>query len=96
MAKVAVPIIKLRYDSADAYPNDVVAVFEDAGAWTPAEDYTFTGRVSIDADTPKERTAQRNAIAAKLCTIMPRAQAERLITLLDEHNWDVSFFVDCW
>lgn len=31
MAKVAVPVIRLRAHAADTYPNDIVDVFETAG-----------------------------------------------------------------
>lgn len=96
MAKVAVPIIKLRYNDADAYHKDIVGVFEDAGVWQQEEDYTFTGRVSISADTPDEEATQRTALVGKVREVLPPRQADRLIALLDEPGWNVSFFVDCW
>lgn len=95
MAKVAVPVIHLRYAPADAYPNDIVDVFETAGAWNPTEDFTFTGRVSLDPENP-DTPRRKAAIASDLRTLLPTPQADRLLALLDTHDWDVSFFVDYW
>lgn len=95
MANVAVPVIRLRYHAADAYPNDIVDVFEKAGVWSQHEDYTFTGRVSLDPEN-HETPQRKAAITAELRALMPTTEANRLLALLDAHSWDVSFFVDCW
>jgi len=96
MAHVAVPIIRLRYDAADAFPNDIVDVFQAEGAWNPTDEpITATGRVSLDPEDPA--TPQRQAaIAARLRALLEPDEAERLLALLDAHAWDVSFFVDAW
>lgn len=95
MAKVAVPIIKLHYPSDYAFPNEIHEVFEAEGVWNPAEDFTFTGRVSISPEDP-HANAKKLRVMEKLEEILEPGEAKRLFQLLDDHNWDVSFFVDCW
>lgn len=89
MAKVAVPVARLNYDSSDTFNSDIVETFEEIGIWNPVEDYTFTGRVTV----PNERRVQ---VAESIRAQCDSEEAERLITLLETNDWDVSFFVDSW
>lgn len=93
--RVAVPIIKLTFAAEDAYPNEIVEVFERAGVWNPEETHTFTGRVSVPIrDSASD--AVRTHLRAELRKILPAEDADRLIGLLDEYGWDVSFYVDTY
>lgn len=98
MAKVAVPVIKLKYEEADVFDLDV-DLFQRFGHWTPLEEYTYTGRVTVEESggltVEDNRAALREAIRTLLAGRDPE-QAERLVALLDQHAWDVSFFVDTW
>jgi len=95
MAKVAVPIVKLEYPSEYAFPNEIHEIFEEEGAWNPNEDFTFTARVSIDPQDPGAG-ARKLRIKNRLEEILEPDEAAILLRLLDDHNWDVSFFIDCW
>lgn len=100
MAKVAVAILKLHYNGRDAYPNEIHEIFMEENAWKSNEDFTFTGRVSIGVgETPrKERIKERIKYLFK-GHYGAKAWEEpytTLIKLLDDNNWDVSFFVDCF
>ncbi len=94
MAKVAVPIIKLKYPSEYTFSNEIHEVFEAEGVWNSNEEFTFTGRVSINRRDP-EADAKKLRIMERLERILDPKEAKRLFRLLDDHNWDVSFFVDC-
>ena len=106
MAKVAVPVIKLKYRHDDAFPNAIVDVFEEAKAWSPNEQFTFTGRVNLprgSLGSPKELKAKRQEIVEALEKVFKEHYAadwerplKRLIRILNKHDWDISFFVDCW
>jgi len=102
MAKVMVPVIRLKYDGADAFDNELHDVFEAEGVWSPVEDFTFTGRVSIGTGPGREAKIARlkERVTATLVKREGeeegRKSAARLITLLELNEWDVSFFVDCF
>lgn len=102
MAKVMVPVIRLKYDQGDAFDNELHEVFEAEGVWSPNEEFTFTGRVSLARDSNRATKIARlkERITATLVEREGeeegRKSAERLITLLDLNEWDVSFYVDCW
>lgn len=95
MAKVAVPIIKLRYSSEDAFPNEIHEIFDAEGIWNSNEDFTFTGRVSVNPEDPNAN-AKKLRTMERLEEILEPDEAKRLFQLLDDHNWDLSFLVDCW
>ena len=95
MAKVAVPIIKLKYPSGYAFPNEIHEAFEAEGIWNPHEDYTFTGRVSINPED-SDSNRKKLRVLERLEELLEPHEARRLFQLLDDHNWDLSFFVDCW
>jgi len=87
MAKAMIPIIALAYE--EAFDLDAYDVFVKKGA-SGDDDYTLTIRVNV-AD-PRDRTVLREALRGRLLG----DQAERLIKLLDDNEWDVSFLVDCF
>jgi len=95
MAKVAVPIICLKYRAEDAFPNEIHEVFDAEGLWNSNEDFTFTGRVSVNPDDP-EADAKKLRVMERLEEVLEADEAKRLFRLLDDHNWDLSFLVDCW
>ena len=101
MAKVAVPIVKLAYPGAFTFPNEIYEIFEGEGVWNPNEDFTFTGRICLERDrsvrNDAEVDAKRDRIRKRLVEVVEDKEAlNRLLALLDEHEWDVSFFVDCY
>jgi len=107
MAKVAVPIIKLKYRGDDAYPNEIHEVFEAASVWSQNEDFTFTGRVSLtkgSLSSNKELKAKREEILEELKKVFIEKYGEtewekpykRFVKLLNKNDWDVSFYVDCY
>lgn len=87
MAKVVVPIIALK--CGEAFDLDAFDVLQEHGV-TGNDEFTFTVRVSV-ADEERRR-AVREALTERL----PVDQAKRLIKLLEENEWDVSFLVDCF
>lgn len=93
MARVIVPIIKLRFAAQDAHPLELHDVFTAAGVWNPEEAYTFTGRVTLDPEDP-QTPARKAQIAQKIREVLEPVSAERLLAFLSEHHWDVSFYVD--
>ncbi len=95
MAKVAVPIVWLKWDAKLTFPNEVQEVFQGKSAWNQVEDFTFTGRVTIDPKDP-EANAKKLRILEKLGSILGPKEAKRMFQLQGDHDWDVSFFVDTW
>jgi hypothetical protein len=95
MAKVAVPIIKLKYPSEFAFPNEIHEIFEAEGVWNSNEDFTFTGRVTLNPEDP-DANAKKLRMMEQLEELLEPEEAKRLFQLLDDHNWDLSFLVDCW
>jgi hypothetical protein len=89
MAKVMVPVCSIQYEEGDTYPLEAVDVLYMSG-FMDDDCYTSTMRVSVPHET--ERGDIRQALRQKL----PRDEADRLIKLLDDNNWDVSFFVDAY
>jgi hypothetical protein len=94
MAKVIVPIVKLDYSAEAMFDNEVMEVFWGFGIWKDDE-VTYTGRVALDLSTDAGRGIRLAAIQS-IRLHLGADQAERLIALLDEYEWDLSFFVDCW
>lgn len=97
MAQAMVPISQLRYAKEDVFPLDACEILDlILGDHRPEEPFTYTFRVGspYDPGTP-EFTAWREDAAHHLrMQVADKEAVERLITLLDQHNWDVSFFVD--
>lgn len=91
--KIVVPVIKLQFVREDAYPLDLFDIFEQSGCWNPQEDYTFTGRLSLDPEDP-DTPAIKAQVAARIREVLAPEEAERILALLNQHNWDVSFYVD--
>ena len=84
MAKIMAPIIDLKYDRY--FPLEAVELLRE---WTSDDDYTYTVRVSVEDEAERERI--RNLLRQELSQ-----QGEELIRLLEETDWDCSFFVDCF
>jgi len=95
MAKVAVPIIKITYPAEHAYSSELYELFEQEGVWNPNEDFTFTGRVTVPRDA-ESAPALRRRLSEKIRELLGEDAGGRLMRLLEECDWDVSFFVDCW
>jgi hypothetical protein len=106
VARVAVPVIKLRYRQTDAFPNAIMDVFESANVWTPTDEFTYTGRVNLTRDSlssSKEVKAKREEILKALEKVFRERHGDqwekpfkRLAGLLRKNDWDLSFFVDCY
>lgn len=94
MAKVIVPIAYLEYADDLTFDNEVMDAFFDAGIWVDDDD-TAIGRVRLDLTTDAGKGV-RLATIQRIRNILGADQAERLIALLDNNDWDVRFFVDCW
>lgn len=74
------------------FDGDIFEVFETSRCYQPDEEFTFTFRVSLDLESEKGQVEREN-LCAELRTRFPE-EAEALIALLDENEWDVSFFAD--
>jgi len=85
MTKAIIPITMLRHNGG--YPLDAAEVFNDHDAQGDDE-LTYTMRVTVEEED------RRLVIAAALRERLPEDEAQALIKLLDEHDWDVSFLVD--
>lgn len=89
MAKVCVPIIKLRYNEEDTFDLDLAEIIDEEGVYAE-EEFTYTMRISV-ADS-----AGRKSLEDKIRWQLPSDKADRIVKILEEHDWDVSFFVDTW
>lgn len=91
MAKVMVPIIKLKHD--ETFSLDAYDVLRTSFGYQENEEFTFTFRLSVP-DEGVMGLDERERVKKRLRE--ETDQAEALIQLLDEHEWDVSFFVDTY
>lgn len=91
MAKMMVPIIKLKHDSG--FSLEAYDVLHGSPGYQELEDYTFTFRLSVSPEVDETAQAERERIKQRLRESVPE-EAEALIALLEEHEFDVSFFVD--
>lgn len=89
MARVCVPIIKLHYNEEDTFGLDLAEIIDEEGVYAD-EEFTYTMRISV------EDTAKRKSLEDKIRQQLPSDKADRAIEILEENNWDVSFFVDTW
>ena len=89
MAKVIVPVIKLNYSQEDAYDLRAAELFANLGFHVD-DPYTYTMRVTVVNDSG------RREVREKLAELLGTEEAQRLIKVLEENDWDVSFFVDAW
>jgi hypothetical protein len=90
-----VPISKLQFAAQDAYPLDLLDIFEESAHWNSSDDYTFTGRFALDPESP-DAPAIKQGIADRIRETLDPEQADRVLALLEEHGWDVSFYCDAW
>lgn len=89
MAKVCVPIIKLHYNEKDAFDLELAEIIDEEGVCTE-EEFTHTVRVVV------RKTAKRKSLEDKIRRRLPPDKANRIVKILKENGWDVSFFVDTW
>ncbi len=93
---VLVPIVDIsgQYRSGlkRLFPGEAFDVFESSTAYQPEEAFTFTFRVSLDLAT-EEGQVEAEHIREELRSHCPE-EADSIIGVLDEHEWDVSFFAD--
>lgn len=100
MARVAVPVIALQYPSELAFSNVIQDLFAANDAWQEEDQFTYTGRATVYGDD-ENADAKKAKITAGLHLmetngILQEGQADTLLTLLEKHDWDISFFVDCY
>ena len=89
MAKVIVPVIKLNHSQEDAYDLRAAGLFANLGFHVD-DPYTYTMRVTVVNDS------DRHELRDKLAELLGTEEARRLIRVLEQNDWDVSFFVDAW
>jgi len=96
MAKVMVPIIKLKYDEQDAFPLAACEILDfECGDQQAEEPYTYTWRIGgPDRGSPEFEPWRENVCARLRAEVEDKVAAERLIAFLDANEWDASFFVD--
>lgn len=81
MAREFAPIIEVKYPRS--WPNDLITnVLEE---FEISDDFTYTMRLAVPEEKRQEVRDQ-----------LKERGAEDLVKLLDEHAWDVSFFVDTY
>jgi hypothetical protein len=89
MARKLIPIVCVNYSDKNAFPLAALDVFE-AESVDREDDYTYTRRISVQDVTT------RRILRNRLHESLEKAEAERLIKILDDHDWDVSFLVDTY
>ena len=89
MARVCVPIIKLHYNEEDAFDLGLAEIIDEEGVYAE-EEFTYTMRISV------EDTARRKSLEDKIRRQIPSDKTDRMLKILEENDWDVSFFVDTW
>ena len=89
MAKVCVPIIKLHYNEEDTFDLGLAEIIDEEGVYAEDE-FTYTMRISV------EDIARRKSLEDKIRRQLPSDKADRIVKILEENDWDVSFFVDTW
>lgn len=84
MARVMVPVTEVKYERL--FP---LSAAEALSRWADDDEYTYTMRVTVRDEVDREHVRH---LLEKECP----GNAEELIRLLDETEWDCSFFVDCF
>ena len=74
------------------FGQEVYDLLNASSGYQPEEEFTFTFRLSLDLDS-EEGQKEREYIMSRL-RILGLPGAEELIELLEENDWDVSFFAD--
>lgn len=93
-AATAIVEIASRYDTdlkaASFNGRTLVDVFEDNEVFSHDDEFTYTCRYTVEDE------AKRRQIRARICESaeFTDEEADALIALLDEHDWDVSFLMD--
>lgn len=89
-----VPILDItaRMPGMRVFNTEVYDLLHASKGYQEVEDFTFTFRMSLDLTT-EEGQKERDYIMARLQSL-GTPDAEQLINLLNEHDWDVSFYAD--
>jgi hypothetical protein len=91
MQKAMVPLSDVRFEDKRIFSAEAAPILYDMG-FLDDEECTYTTRVRVF------HGEQRAEVSEALRDKLPAVDAERLISYLDAHDWDVSFFVtwgDC-
>lgn len=89
MARVCVPIIKVQYDKEDSFDLGLAEIIDEEDVYAD-EEFTYTMRISV------EDASRRKSLEDKIRRQLPADKADRILKILEENDWDVSFFVDTW
>ena len=87
MARVCVPIIKVHYNEEDTFDLGLAEIIDEEGVYAD-EEFTCTMRINV------QDTAGRKSLEDKIRRQLPSDRADRILKILEENDWDVSFFVD--
>jgi len=90
-----VPIIDIAEKMGEfkrVFDREAYDLLSASSGYQTEEDYTFTFRLSLDLSSEEGQT-EREYIRARLRSL-GLTGAEELIELLEENDWDVSFFAD--
>ena len=90
-----VPILDITEKMSEfkrVFDSEVFDLLHASHGYQQEEDFTLTFRLSLDLDT-EEGQKEREYITTRLRNLNT-PDAEALIALLDEHEWDVSFYAD--
>ena len=91
MSKAVVPIMSLKYPGSSEFSLAVAEVFEDGPDDVSGEDqFTYTIRYDVPL-VARDRMQQRLREELE-----DKEEAERFIQLMDDNDWNVSFFVDAY
>ena len=95
MGHTVVPIVDIIEHMGEfkrVFDSEVFDLLEASPGYQPEEEFTFTFRLSLDLDTEKGQK-EREWLTKRLRSL-DLDGAEQLIELLEENDWDVSFFAD--
>lgn len=84
-----VPIIKLHYNEEDTFDLELAKIIDEEGVYAE-EELTYTVRISVN------ETSKRKSPENKIRRGLPPDKVDRIVKILEENDWDASFFVDTW
>ena len=87
-----VDIVEKLGEFRRVFDEEVYDLLTASKGYQSEEDFTFTFRISLNLDS-EEGQKEREYIMHRLRTLNVTG-AEELIALLEENDWDVSFFAD--
>lgn len=88
-----IPVIRLMKPEEELFPLTVREIFKEHALWSDVETFTYTGRVEA---TGNDAATRKEMVKAALGDMLDDDELRALLAKLEQADWRLAFYVDCY